>query len=659
MKKRSNASKKPVKRGRSTASHIDGELDGSALLAVTKEFNEETLMAKALADSISASVPSQAAIREEAFFDSFCSSNGFVLRTVLGDGHCLFRCMYELFGEGSPEGSHYRQLAAAHMRRNDEIYRQEHFTNLDGSERLTIMMPAEFSAYVDAVERGVYGRGNAVVYGDHLCLIALSETLQVVFNVVRCEGPVIQVPDTSPEGWQEHFLSYHRYMYAGPHYNLLLTPGRPVQPSDVSLLPPVGRSPPDFSPVGMCHPAEGPPHGSRDDPVGMCHPALEPPSANLTGFHARERIIKPHYLNVALLCASAGRPHSSQNSATSFKEYDSAVIEVRDTLAKQGLQITWAPHTRGTNRNAMPYSNAHNAHEHGDEHVSGAVQQSLFNAVLRVHPNGSLKRFLTEIDGFNKSAEAALKQGKLPPIPRTYLTPSGEKKPPASASYTGALQKFRSTGLEAPADSSSESRLHLQKILDAQSPRVRRCPVCNVILLGSSGRAPFAEADSFCCSYGARLHDFWHPLPDRFGSMVFTKCARVINCLLSPTTLHGGEGEGIGYRHLSYQAPVMTICGQMYARFMRSPSNCWFLQDASYDKCMFDLLQNEEQRKVLSQFHALLVQKHALAHVLTAGIRVADALRTDQRVWVTMNDDTRLCAVYVTPDVSSGPARTS
>lgn len=678
MKKQSHTSRK---RAPSTSrDDVDKLIDES--VADTNE--EEYELAEAVRRSVSTANPTPDGVREKMFFDTWKASNGFTMRRVSGDGHCQFRCMHFLFGRiGDPSGAYYRRIAADEMRGHADFYAEWQIFDEFGQHRSGLPSPEEYRTFLDALERGTNSRGE-VMYGDYLSLFALSRVYNVVFRVVCGDGSTASVPDPEPDDARpRHYLSFHQHMYAGPHYNLLLPMGatprsESMNPSETVqaphynvLLPrpqPHGHKPPDKAPSPQVADLSEfynfreefmEPNSEASEQLSQFRDSEEKDSFPQFSFPARrQRIIKPHYLNEAVICASQGRRFSGSDLAETFQWYERAVHEVREALKLMSRDVVWMPSSRGTDRNAMSYSNAHHAHSQGDDHIAGEEQQALFNAVLTVKPTGALKKFLDETKAWNMKAEAELKNGRLPSLNKSYLrAPSARNEKRTIYPHTAPSQQFRVTLLEGSEPSSAESRQHVQNIIDAERPSVRKCRVCHILLLGSSHNTPFAERDKFCCDSGSRLHDFWHPLPEKFNKMVFTKCARVINCLLSPTTIHGAPDEGLGYRHLSYQAPVMTIHGQMYSRFMRCPSNCWFLQDATFDKRMFDLLNNDEQKKVLMAFHGLLVQNHSLRHVLLNGIDIHQAMQTENRVWVTMDEDTRMCAVYVSPDVSSMSGR--
>ena len=183
---------------------------------------QELEFAKIIEESLQASQVTADALKENTFFDSWIEQNRFQKILIIGDGNCLFRVMHYLFGKGGPEGQYYRVLAVAEMRRHHVKYKQFNFQNLDGSERLDEMSSAEFSSYLDAMESGFFGPERQVVYGDHLCLMALAEAMNVIFRIVRMDGPARDVPDNSPVGRPVHVLAYPRQIYSGPHYNLLV-----------------------------------------------------------------------------------------------------------------------------------------------------------------------------------------------------------------------------------------------------------------------------------------------------------------------------------------------------------------------------------------------------------------------------------------------------
>jgi|GEM_PF-1551924 len=575
-------------------------------------------LALAISASLSAAAPSPAAVAENDFFTSYCKEHKRRLHVILGDGNCLFRCIHHLHGTGSPDGSYYRQLAANQMRSQIDFYRQNQFFNADGSEREFVMDPAEFMEYINALERGFFQ--NSVVYGDHLCLLALASALNVTFHVVSrgfdSTASLEKVPLEAIPDRPIYVLAFHKHMYAAHHYNLLL--------------------PQDMEAVAL-----------SDERPQVSQFA---PSNPVSQFAVRDvkqketRKIITSSCTITLLCAAYSEPHTEiRTSEGIYASFGKAVQEARDTLHGIGRKPVWAPQCdNSVNR-----------------WISIKEQQDLINTVLEKHPRGSLFCLLQEANAFTANIHRQLAAGKITSglskreiaLNRSYMT--------QNKVFTAPSQRFRTTDLEGQESSSAESRRFVQEILDTQPVYVRRCMHCGTVLLGERDQAEFGERDGFCCGFGDRRHDPWHALPKKFDTMVFTKCARVINCLLSPTTIHGAPNEGIGYRNLSYQAPVMTINGQLYARFMRNPSNCWFLHDALFDERLHGLLQNAEQREVLHEFHKLLVTEHSFRHLLVQGINILDAMRDDRRVWVTLDEDTRMCSVYVTSDATSfaGPRR--
>jgi len=299
-----------------------------------------------------------------------------------------------------------------------------------------------------------------------------------------------------------------------------------------------------------------------------------------------QNCVKRSELTIAVLCNSQGIPHPFSGTAErAYSWYGNAVIEITEVLSRIGHRVEFAPRAIG-----------------GIQSVSTAEVQKSLSLVLDNKPFGSLYNLLREAKQLFQSAEGSSNIAQtirsLVKKRSAHLIPPSKRDVQLSMLHTAPSQQFRSVCLEGDEQThstSAQSRQHVQALLDMQTPSVRKCPICRTILLGKNQWEPFAEWDSFCCGGGSRQHEQWHPLPKKFDSMVFTKVARVINCLHSPTTLHGSSNEGIGYRHLSYQAPVMTLSGQLYARFMRCPANCWFLHDASYDSQLSSLLKNEEQ----------------------------------------------------------------
>ena len=83
--------------------------------------------------------------------------------------------------------------------------------------------------------------------------------------------------------------------------------------------------------------------------------------------------------------------------------------------------------------------------------------------------------------------------------------------------------------------------------------------------------------------------------------------------LLSVAVIHGSRDEGMSYRRLSYQAPVMTLNGQVYARLMRDANRCWFEHDADYELRLLALFKSAEQSNVLTAFTRVLQQNKSKA----------------------------------------------
>jgi len=722
MKKRSSATKKkPAKREHSPASQVDGthplplhlcetyhpstsyqgeredyafmhgprgwgyyldpKIFGDIAISSDNEHDEEVLLAEAMRQSLAAREPTPEATAERLFFERFAAQNAFVMHTVTGDGHCLFRCAYHLFGRiGHPDGRHYRSVVAKMMREDAQRYIEWQIIDEFGRDRIEVPTKDEYERYVDALERGQNSLGG-VVYGDYLSLLALADRYRVVLRVVNGDGSVAAVPDPEPPDVTVHYLSFHIHMYSGHHYNLLLPAPVGAPQTRIPEKPPPAATLPErrtanvvgtAATVGdVSHPKHrcveesgGTPPAKEEKRVSQfagkyassTHRAPSPvnfdpaslplhqerPVTGLVSQFAKKgststqrRRLKPSACTLTVICASQNEPHTEiGTSERLYRCFGKAVSEVRDTLKALGRSVTWAARC----------DNSYN------RCITTTEQQDVLGSVLDCHPRGALFCLLQEANAFTANFNRELAEGRIMKIPsrrqdaqtRSYMTPKG-------VPFTAPSQQFRSTDVEPQGteSTSNESRRCVQQILDAQPVKVRRCRFCSAILLGSSQDSLFAEKDIFCCGFGARRHDPWHALPNSFDSMVFTKVARVVNCLLSPTTIHGDAGEGIGYRHLSYQAPVMTINGQLYSRFMRNPSNCWFLHDAKYDQRLYDLFRNSEQKEVLTQFHKLLVKEHSFRKLLRDGWNVQDIMREDTRVWVTLDEDTRLCAVYV------------
>ena len=163
----------------------------------------------------------------------------------------------------------------------------------------------------------------------------------------------------------------------------------------------------------------------------------------------------------------------------------------------------------------------------------------------------------------------------------------------SSMSTTAVSQQFRS-GIGLGGESRIQaSRTMILESFQRMNVSVRKCSECGIMLLGahrtnSRGLNRFSEPDGWCCggAYATRQHMFWPgQLPWQLDCIHdFSQYARVINSLLSVAVIHGSRDQGHSYRVLGYQAPVMTINGQVYARLMRDANRCWFVHDADYDK---------------------------------------------------------------------------
>ena len=219
---------------------------------------------------------------------------------------------------------------------------------------------------------------------------------------------------------------------------------------------------------------------------------------------------------------------------------------------------------------------------------------------------------------------------------------------------TAPSQQFRS----AVGDTSVvlESRTWINDKLRSLRVMVRKCPGCGIVLLGLHRTDCFAEPDGWCCGSPSRSrrHVPWPPLPWEIDVYDFSKYARVLNSLLSVAVIHGPRNEGLAYRNLSYQAPVMTVNGQVYARLMRNAKKLWFVHDADYDETFFSLLKSAEEIQVLELFTGLLQRYNSLHRSFNAQVSLHDS----SRVTVFMEEETRMCSVFIDDgNVTLPPAR--
>jgi len=569
-------------------------------------------IALALSYSISDADPRPAAKAEEAFFSSWCEDNNCRVQTIIGDGHCLFRCVHYFHGIGPPEGFHYRSLAASQMRSDVEFYRQQQFCNADGTERSDPMNLQEFYEYLDALECGFFK--NSPVYGDHVCLFALAKALEVTFRVISC-GPnsnpsVIEVPDIPVPGRPVHVLAFHQHMYSGHHYNLLLPRDTPLTEPGISNEHPQVSQVATEDRVYASTLNEGNPKRSRRVNTSSC-----------TGLLKSIQEQSHRHAHVPLLCAVSGKSHPDLSSyEQSFQNFGSAVSEVRQALERESIFITWAPQSKVSS-----------PHVYADEQIR------VMSSVIRLFPNGAVVALIKEMEALDASVRKGLEQGVKPRLKRAVIT-------------TAPSQQFRNTALTenlGANSSSSHSKRVILEQLAAEKPVTHTCRYCNTILLGKTSDRYREEEGHFCCGKGDRLHEPWPILPRVFNEIDFAESARVINCLLSIVTIYGKEDEGFNYRKLSYQQPVMTINGQTYARFMRKPSNCWFLNDSDYDERYADLMNDPKKSSMLSAFKELLRKRNSLNRQLESGWSVKQMSQHNSQVYVNLSEETRMCCVFV------------
>ena len=219
---------------------------------------------------------------------------------------------------------------------------------------------------------------------------------------------------------------------------------------------------------------------------------------------------------------------------------------------------------------------------------------------------------------------------------------------------TAPSQQFRSSG---SGPEVQESRDVILETFARSLKAVRTCPICNIQLIGKHGKVPFAEPDGWCCGGAnrSRQHRYWPTIPWDLATYDFSRCARVVNSLLSVAVVHGARDEGLSYRPLSYQAPVMTVNGQIYARLMRDANRCWFVHDSEYDRNLLALLKSADETMVLTLFTRLL-RKHNSLH---RNYENTVSLHESSRVTVLLDEETRMCSVYVSDNgnVTLPPAR--
>ena len=218
---------------------------------------------------------------------------------------------------------------------------------------------------------------------------------------------------------------------------------------------------------------------------------------------------------------------------------------------------------------------------------------------------------------------------------------------------TTPAQQFRS---HAFGDAMSDSRNVILERLRIAAVAVRRCQHCGIMLLGYNGQTSFAEMNGWCCGGATqnRRHIPWPVLPWDVTVTDFSKSARVINSLLSVAVIHGQRDEGMSYRHLSYQAPVMTVNGQVYSRLVRDAKKCWFIHDADYDDRLLALLKSAEETRILHRFTRLLQENNSLHRNINDTIHIHQTSRAS----IILDEDTRMCSVFVDDgNIALPPAR--
>ena len=232
---------------------------------------------------------------------------------------------------------------------------------------------------------------------------------------------------------------------------------------------------------------------------------------------------------------------------------------------------------------------------------------------------------------------ASQEQSRISPQLRPYVDESS-----SPMLTTAPLQQFRGSRGDGNVQ---VSRDVIKEVLNKGLLAVRSCPSCGIMLLGKARSSPFAEPDGWCCGgpTHSRQHVFWPSLPWELDAFDFSRYARVLNSLLSVAVIHGPRDQGLSYRMLSYQAPVMTLNGQVYARLMRDANRCWFVHDSDYERTLLSLLKSAEETMVLQLFTRLLQQTNSLHRNFEQTI----AMHAASRVTIRLEEETRMCSIYV------------
>ena len=211
--------------------------------------------------------------------------------------------------------------------------------------------------------------------------------------------------------------------------------------------------------------------------------------------------------------------------------------------------------------------------------------------------------------------------------PNTAPPPSSDihvVPPPTYATHhpeVHSTQAFRPPAIEdmvnvPPTQMLSRQRVKILLSNQARHPGFlcRTCPHCDTKLLND-------ENDSWCCGMtcrgSQRRHVMWPDLPQRMHDLMaseskFSDLSRIFNSLFCSAVLHSDIGEaGLNYHHRG-GPPCMRFSGHLYARMMRTSSNCWFLCDSKFGKG-YEMLTYPQKASAL-QIALVLRESNPLAH---------------------------------------------
>jgi len=356
---------------------------------------------------------------------------------------------------------------------------------------------------------------------------------------------------------------------------------------------------------------------------------------------------------VPIVCVAHNKDHPGIEQVISTfgnEVFARAVSEIRNIFDISSLIVPW-----GLDQNGNPY-------------IIDDDQEKILDAVEQYYPLGAFSTIQTMVRERERSRNAEPILNMRPncafpeapsEVPQQKRTVDLSRHPatrfthcenePVSETqdepFVATSQRFR------VADQNVCKSIVLEA-LNLRPPNFRDCPHCSVRLIGASQVQIGADKDCWCCSYGSKVHyPLWPKLPHRFSELKFINIARVINSLLSVAIIHGDNTGGLRYHHLSYHQPVMRVHGQLYARLLRNPANCWFVHDAEYDQRLLRLISTPAQYSCLTQFTQLLQVNHTFSQCP----RVQVPTDSNQSVCINLDEDTRMCAVFVRDTRASLP----